>query len=159
MTSAGLESGNELQKVVLHLGHEVIKGTLDGRPGESFDARSWNEAGGPPAMLRVRLVGDESIREIPIQSTKAVFFVKDFEGDPQRKNLRFHRGAPIVQGVWIHVEFTDGEIMEGIVRNAVQFLVEPGFFMSPTDPYSNNRLVYVVKSWLKEFRVLGLRNI
>jgi hypothetical protein len=31
--------------------------------------------------------------------------------------------------------------------------------MRPTDPKSNNLLVYVMKSWIKECRVLGLRNI
>ena len=85
--------------------------------------------------------------------------MKDFDGDQQHKNLRFYKGAPIIHGVWIRLEFTDGEIMEGLVYNTIRFLADPGFFILPTDPYSNNRLVYVVKSWLKDCRILGLRNI
>jgi hypothetical protein len=159
MANSGSDSAGGFEKVVLHLESEVVKGLLEGRPEDTLDALLRNEAAGPPALLRIRLLSDNTIREIPIHSTKAIFFVKDFEGDPQSKNLRFHRGTPITRGVWIGVEFMDGEVMEGLVHNALQFLVEPGFFMSPSNPYSNNRLVYVVKSWLKEFRVLGLRNI
>ena len=59
----------------------------------------------------------------------------------------------------MRVEFLDGEVMEGIVHNTLRFLVDPGFFLVPTDPDSNNRLVYVMKSWLKDHRVLGVRKL
>jgi hypothetical protein len=49
--------------------------------------------------------------------------------------------------------------MEGLVHNTIRFVVDPGFFIRPTDPESNNRLVYVVKNGLKDCRVLGLRNL
>ncbi len=85
--------------------------------------------------------------------------MENFDGDPQHKGLRFYRGAPIVHGVWVRVEFIDSEVMEGLVYNTMSFLVDAGFFMRPTDPYSNNQFVYVLKAWLKEFCILGLRNI
>jgi hypothetical protein len=56
-------------------------------------------------------------------------------------------------------QFLDGEVMEGIVYNSIRYLVDPGFFVLPTDPGSNNTLVYVVKSWLVDHRVLGLRKL
>jgi hypothetical protein len=37
--------------------------------------------------------------------------------------------------------------------------VDPGFFLLPTDPDSNNKLVYVLKSWLVDHRVLGMRKL
>jgi hypothetical protein len=49
--------------------------------------------------------------------------------------------------------------MEGIVYNSICYLVDSGFFLLPTDPDSNNRLVYVRKSWLTDHRVLGLRKL
>jgi hypothetical protein len=152
-------SDSGFEKVVIRVGGEVIKGFLENREGDSLDALLRNATADPPAVLQIRRLDDSSILEIPIESTKAVFYVKDFDGDREHKNLRFYKGAPIIHGVWIRLEFTDGEIMEGLVHNTVRFLVDPAFFVLPTDPYSNNRLVYVVKSWLKECRILGLRNI
>jgi Family of unknown function (DUF6982) len=159
MVNSETDCGRGFEKVVIRVGNEVIKGFLESRAGDSLDALLRNAAADPPALLRVRQLGDDVIREIPIENTKAVFYVNDFDGDRERKNLLFYKGAPIVHGVWICLEFTDGEIMEGLVHNTIRFLVDPGFFVLPSDPYSNNRLVYVVKSWLKECRVLGLRNI
>lgn len=150
----------EFDKVVIHLENEVIKGYLETRPAdETLDSLLQSIAEPPRDVLRVRLLGDDVVREIPVEQTKAIFYVKEFDGDPQHKNLRFYKGAPIVHGLWIRLEFIDGEIMEGLVRNTIRFMVDSGFFLRPTDPYSNNRLVYVVKRWLKECRVLGLRNV
>jgi len=159
MANQGPDSGGGFEKIVVRLGNRVIKGFLENRSEDTLDLLLRDAAADPPALLRIRPIGEDTIQEIPTHSTKAVFFVKDFDGIPEHKNLQFYRGAPIAHGVWIRVEFTDGEIMEGLVHNTVRFLVDPGFFMRPTDPYSNNRLVYVVKSWLKECRILGLRNI
>jgi hypothetical protein len=38
-------------------------------------------------------------------------------------------------------------------------LVDPGFFLVPTHPGSNNKLIYVSKSQLADHRVLGTRNL
>lgn len=159
MVNSATDCDSGFEKVVIRVGNEVVKGFLESRAGDGLDALLRNAAADPPAVLRVRRLSDSLIQEIPIQDTKAVFYVKDFDGDRQHKSLRFYKGAPIVHGVWIRLEFTDGEIMEGLVHNTIRFLVDPGFFVLPSDPYSNNRLAYVVKSWLKECRVLGLRNI
>jgi hypothetical protein len=80
-----------------------------------------------------------------------------FEGDSDHKELNFHSRAPIVHGIWVRLQFRDGEVMEGIIYNSIRYLVDPGFFLLPTDPDSNNRLVYVRKSWLADYRVLGMR--
>jgi hypothetical protein len=55
------------------------------------------------------------------------------------------------------IRFLDGEVMEGIVHNSLHYLVDAGFFLLPTDPYSNNKLVYVAKNQLSDLRVLGTR--
>jgi hypothetical protein len=49
--------------------------------------------------------------------------------------------------------------MEGIVYNSIRYLIDPGFFLLPTDPGSNNKLVYVLKSWLVDHRILGMRKL
>lgn len=147
------------EKVVIRLENGVVKGCLESNAGDTLDALLQKAIATPPTVLRIRRLGEDRISEIPLDKVKAVFYVKDFDGSPERKDLHFYKSAPIVHGLWIRVEFADGEIMEGLVNNAIRFLVDPGFFLRPTDPKRNNRLVYVVKSGLKECRVLGLRNI
>ena len=159
MTNPTAGSTDRFERVVIRIGDEIIKGFLEIGEGDTLDALLRNVAAAPPAMLVIRTCEDSVIKRIPIEDTKAVFYVKDFDGDPDHRDLRFYKGAPIVHGVWVRLEFSDGEVMEGIVHNTIQFLAAPGFFIRPTDPKSNNRLVYIVKRWLKDFRVLGLRNI
>jgi hypothetical protein len=38
-------------------------------------------------------------------------------------------------------------------------LVDPGFYLVPTHPGSNNKLIYISKSQLADHRVLGTRNL
>ncbi|KAA6458342.1 hypothetical protein DYQ86_20730 [Acidobacteria bacterium AB60] len=156
---AAMQANEVSERVVVRLGDEAIKGFLDLRPGDTIDALLQNVTAAPPPVLRIRRLDNGTVQEIPIDRTKAIFYVNDFNGDPDHRDLHFYRGAPIVHGVWIRLEFVDGEVMEGLVHNTIRFLLDPGFFIRPTDPRSNNRLVYVVKKWLKECRVLGLRDI
>lgn len=155
----GNPAQKEWEKVVIRLQDEVIKGFLETVRMESLDDLLQNAATGMPRFLRIKRLGSEAVEEIPTEKAKAVFFVNDFEGDAQHKDLHFYKRAPIIHGLWIRIEFLDGEVMEGLVNNTIHFLADPGFFIRPTDPNSNNRLVYVLKVWLKDCRVLGLRNI
>lgn len=98
------------------------------------------------------------VKNIPISDAKAVFFVSTFDGDTHHKALHFHQHAPIQPGLWVRVRFQDEEEVEGFVRNTRDHVLGPGFFMMPTDPDGNNRLIYVMKSNLKDFNVLGIRN-
>ena len=146
------------EKVVVHHADGIIKGYLHSdhfqspeqvlvRPSESLpDALSLLDASG------IR-------RSIDLQQAKAVFFVREFEGDTERKDLHFHQHSPTNNAVWVRLEFQDGEELEGLVHNSISHVNQSGFFLLPTDPGSNNRLVYVLKSALASFCVLGVRNL
>ncbi len=112
-----------------------------------------------PESFRVRSPESDAVEDISAEDIKAVFYVNSFEGDSEHEHLNFHTRAPIVHGIWMRVQFLDGEVMEGIVYNSIHYLVDPGFFMLPTDPDSNNRLVYVRKNWLADHRILGMRKL
>jgi hypothetical protein len=114
---------------------------------------------GSPESFRLRHLESNAVEEIPASDVKAVFYVNSFEGDSNHKELNFHSRAPIVHGIWVRLKFLDGEVMEGIIYNSIRYLVDPGFFLLPTDPDSNNRLVYVRKNWLADYRVLGMRKL
>ena len=147
------------EKVVIQFGTRKVKGYLESPSWNTIEDLLSNAPSGPLESFRVHRLESDIVDEISIQDVKAIFYVNSFEGDSDHKALNFHSKAPIVHGIWMRVQFLDGEVMEGIVYNSIRYLVDPGFFLWPTDPDSNNKLVYVVKSWLADHRVLGLRKL
>jgi hypothetical protein len=85
--------------------------------------------------------------EFPVQvrcsQLKALFFVRDLEGNPQRSDLRgFIAGPPeTTHGRKIAVRFPDGELLCGYSHSYSPR--RPGFFIFPADPGSNNLRVFV----------------
>jgi hypothetical protein len=147
------------EKVVVQFGSRIMKGYLESPKWNTIEELLSSSPQGAPEVFRVRPVDSNKVEEISINDIKAVFYVDNFEGNPVRNHLNFHTRAPIVHGIWMRFQFLDGEVMEGIVFNSIRYLVDPGFFVLPTDPGSNNKLVYVVKSWLVDHRILGLRKL
>ena len=80
------------------------------------------------------------IQTINIKDLKAVFFVKDFQGNPKYQdrddNIRLGLGKKI------RVKFKDGEMLVGYTQGFSRDRV--GFIMFPSDPISNNDKVFVV---------------
>jgi len=146
-------------RVVVQCGTRAFKGFLDFPAWHTIEELLATTPRSLPDTFRVRLVGSDVVEEIPIDEVKAVFYVNNFDGNSSRQDLSFHTRAPVFQGVWMRFQFRDGEVMEGIVHNSLRYLVDPGFFVLPTDPNSNNRLVYVPKSALIDHRILGLRKL
>lgn len=147
------------EKVVIQFGDRTIKGYLDSPTWNTMEELLSHAPHSSPEAFRVRSVDSDSVVEISASEIKAVFYVNSFVGNSEHEHLNFHTRAPIVHGIWMRLQFLDGEVMEGIVYNSIRYLVDPGFFLLPTDPDSNNRLVYVRKSWLADHRVLGMRKL
>jgi len=147
------------EKVVIQFGTRLVKGYLDISPGNTIEELLGNAPPSCPESFRIRRLESDVVEEISVKDVKAVFYVHSFDGDSVRNHINFHTRTPIVSGVWMRLQFLDGEVMEGIVHNSMRYLVDPGFFLLPTDPGSNNKLVYVLKRWLADHRVLGLRKL
>ena len=87
---------------------------------------------------------------VPVRKLKAVFFVRDFNGNPNHRERKVFtvRG----QGRRVEVTFADGESILGTTLN-----YRPdaqGFFVSPADPSANNTRVFVVSAGLRRVRFL-----
>jgi hypothetical protein len=147
------------EKVVIQLGSRTIKGHLESPVWKTMEELLSRAPHTSPVAFRVRPLDSNIVQEIPAKDIKAVFYVNSFEGNSDHEHLNFYSRAPIVHGIWVRLQFLDGEVMEGMVYNSLRYLVDPGFFLLPTDPDSNNRLVYVQKSWLADHRVLGMRRL
>ncbi|MGA2048865.1 MAG: hypothetical protein ABSG96_14300 [Terracidiphilus sp.] len=145
------------EPVVVQFGTRTLKGYLESPVSNTIEDLLINAPPSSPETFRVRHLDSDVVEEVPTNGIKAVFYVNSFNGNSEHTNLNFHSRAPVAQGIWIRLQFKDGEVMEGIVNNSFRYLVDPGFFLLPTDPESNNKLVYVMKNWLVDHRVLGLR--
>lgn len=148
-----------LEKVVIQFGGTTLKGYLEPPAQNTVAELLRGEACRAPGVIGVRRFESDVLEEISTTDVKAIFYVNSFGGDSDHHPLNFHSRAPVVSGLWVRLKFLDGEVMEGIVCNSIRYLVDPGFFLRPTDPDSNNRLVYVVKSRLVDHCVLGMRKL
>ena len=80
---------------------------------------------------------------VPLETLKAVFFVRDFAGNRQHADhgeFSQERG----QGRRVRVRFRDGEVLAGFTAGYAPGKL--GWFLVPADPASNNERVFVVSA-------------
>lgn len=121
-------------------GH-VLKGkTADFAAGKAiFHVASAGEPGAPAVDVKTNLL-------------KALFFVKDFDGDPSRVDNHDHDTTQPALGKWVRAVFCDGEVLVGTTRGYRPDL--PGFFVVPGDSDSNIERCYVIVDNMREIRFL-----
>jgi len=104
--------------------------------------------------LLVQDVETAAIHTVDLGTVKALYFVKEFTTDSQISHLR---STPLlyqaVPGRKIVLQFVDGETLEGVAT--LQAPPTRGFFLTPLNPNSNNRQIYVNPDALKSFRFTG----
>ena len=130
----------ELNRVVAHFTDgKLLKGTTQ----DFFPNRAsfhLQPADGTPTV------------EIRCKTLKGLFFVKEYAGNAQRRDLRGFIAAPgeTQHGKKIAVRFRDGELMCGY---SLTFMPDrEGFFVFPADSGSNNLRVYVVTAATAEVK-------
>ena len=94
---------------------------------------------------------DEAI-EVTVEDLKAVFFVKDFAGDPTYNERKHFAPGERPPGRKVAVKFRDGEMLVGSTVGYEPH--RPGFFLIPADPKSNNLRVFVVAKAVSGIRFL-----
>ena len=85
---------------------------------------------------------------VPHSRLKAVFFVRDFEGNPHHAAVAANNEAPA--GRRIEVTFQDREVIQGTTLS-----YRPdgsGFFLIPSDSNGNNLRIFVVGSAVRHVR-------
>lgn len=85
---------------------------------------------------------DSKPQEVKVSDLKALYFVKNLDGDPRyHKSNEFPPFAP-VPGRRVKVTFKDGEVLVGTTQGYQPG--RPGFFLLPADPNSNNERCFIV---------------
>jgi hypothetical protein len=95
------------------------------------------------------------VSTVPYLEIKSISFVRDFEGagGPERQVFQTR---PKTEGLWVSLQFRDGEVMEGIMPNNLLQLEHYGFTLIPPDPFSNHQRIFVPRASLRSVQVLGV---
>ena len=88
---------------------------------------------------------------ILLSDLKALFFVREFAGNPTREDDKFFSQTP--NGDRMEVTFLDNEVMLGSTQSYGD--EGRGFFLQPADPRSNNLSVFVTAAGVQRTRFLS----
>lgn len=106
-----------------------------------------------PSKPRLHLSAEPNSNEtlfLHLSTLKALFFVRDFAGDPER--IERHDFAMAPQGRKVAVTFHDGEMLLG---STLGYKGDGrGFFVYPADPRSNNLRIFVAPGAALQVRFL-----
>ena len=121
-----------LSKVVLrYINGKVVKGFTQNFSADKDRFHLYTEAS---------LSG--STREVDVKELKAIFFVRNFAGDPKYREQKRYTAGEKPPGRIVEVKFKDGEMLVG--SSLTYNREKTGFFLFPADSKSNNLRVFVV---------------
>jgi hypothetical protein len=106
-----------------------------------------------PQSLEI-LKPDGALMLLPYGEVKSVSFVKDFDAGAEAGRVFLTR--PKLEGLWVRMAFTDGEIMDGILPNNLLTWESAGFTVTPPEPDGNNQRVFIPRQALRTIQVLGV---
>lgn len=127
---------------------------------ERFDREPLKGFANPQTMLQAAgvemLRPDGSHLTVPYEQIKAVCFVRDLESGGVFGERRQYATRPKSAGLWVGLEFRDGDRLEGIIPNNLLQLEAFGFHLSPPEATGNAQRVFVPRQALREIQVLGV---
>lgn len=128
--------------VVRYLNGKTLKGTTQNFfPNKPVFHVVRHGGGGPGDLVEVKL--DE---------LKAVFFVRDFTGNPKHNERKYPTPGERPQGRLMEVTCKDREVFVGTTTGFDP--KRPGFFLFPIDPTANNMKAYFVSGAVAATRFL-----
>lgn len=97
-----------------------------------------------------------SVASIPVETIKAVCFVRDLEGPVVFSERVEFRVRPKSAGLWVELCFRDGDRLEGMIPNNLLGIEGYGVAVTPPDASGNTQRVFAPRSSLSEVKVIGV---
>ena len=96
--------------------------------------------------------------QLPVAKIRSIYFVREFSDqfEPHRKAFL---SRPKLDGLWVKLQFHDGDMLEGVVPNDLLSLLENGLQITPPDLNSSTDRIFVPRTALAEVTVLGVVGI
>jgi hypothetical protein len=127
---------------------------------ERFDREPLKAFVNPHTMLQQAgvemLRPDGSLLTVPYEQIKAVCIVRELEAGGVFGERRQYSARPKSLGLWVGLEFRDGDHLEGILTNNLLQVDAQGFNLSPPDATGNTQRVFVPRQALRQIVVLGV---
>jgi hypothetical protein len=132
--------------VIRHIDGKMIKGYIT-----NFSEKS--------DIISIREIDGDKVIQVPVESLKAIFFVRSFEGKRTYSEKKVY-GISAKKGDRAFVKFKDAESLVGFLSGDVPWDRKKGFFLSkietdlkgfyivPVDRGSNNIKIFVMLSCL-----------
>jgi hypothetical protein len=105
------------------------------------------------------------LTRIDWDQVKWVCYVREFAGSdgasreiaqPERLLRRRFTSRPRVTGLWMRLQLTDGDEIEGVAANDRSLVEGAGLMLTPPDTRSNTQRVFVPRTAIRELTVLGV---
>ena len=93
-------------------------------------------------------------REILLADLKAVYFVKDLDGDLGHAKSNIFDPADLTPGRKVRVLFKDGEVLMGYTSDYLS--TRPGFFVLPADLKANADRCYILIAATEKISLIGV---
>jgi hypothetical protein len=122
--------------------------------GRTMKGHTQDFAPNKPQFHLFPVVSGPSVEAVMVlvKELKAVFFVKDFQGNPEYNEQKQFAEGGRPSGRKVEVTFTDGEVLVGSTMGYDP--QRPGFFLFPADPETNNLRVFVISAAVSKIRNL-----
>jgi hypothetical protein len=96
-----------------------------------------------------------NVAAIPYADIKTIAFVRDFAPSDQPER-RLFQTRPKMEGLWVVLQFRDGDALEGIMPNNLLQIEHYGFTIVPPDSSSNHQRIFAPREALRAVEVLGV---
>ena len=93
---------------------------------------------------------------LPYEDVKAICFVRDFEPLSAWRENRAFSNRPKTEGLWLRLNFRDGDTIEGLIANNLLLLEPFGFAIAPPEAGFQNQRIFVPRMALTRVQVLGV---
>lgn len=100
------------------------------------------------------------LQRIPYSEAKQVSFVKELDTGRGRPEQKTFQSRPKVEGLWVEMEFRDGDVLEGVMPNNLTATDPAGFMVTPPNATGNTQRIFVPRAALRALTVkavIGLR--
>jgi hypothetical protein len=96
-----------------------------------------------------------NIASVPYAEIKVIAFVREF-AEPEQPGRQVFHNRPKTEGLWVALQFRDGDALEGIMPNNLLQVERYGFTVIPPDAAGNQQRVFAPREALRAVQVLGV---
>jgi hypothetical protein len=113
--------------------------------------QTWRTADGLEVMSP-----EGAVSIIPYPQIKCVSFVRDLDGPSVLEERREFMARPKSAGLWIELQFRDGDSMESTISNNIMEMEAEGLFATPPENAGNAQRIFVPRAGLNGVQVIGV---